>query len=108
MKTDFRARSRSTSHPPAESDCFPGPAQGSADPAPRALPDQLPPLHGKLVGSGALAPLLTLSELARLLRLSERTIRRLTATGRLPCVRIGTRLRFDPADVFRFVAARKE
>jgi len=53
-------------------------------------------------------PLLTLDELASHLRLSQRTIRRLVAARRLPCVRIGRQLRFDPADVFRFVSARKD
>jgi excisionase family DNA binding protein len=55
-----------------------------------------------------LQPLLTLDEVAGLLRVSEKTIQRLVAARRMPCVRIGRRLRFVPADVFRFVAARKD
>jgi excisionase family DNA binding protein len=51
--------------------------------------------------------LLTLRDLAVDLQVSERTIRREVAAGRLHCVRIGRRLLFDPADVFRFVAAAK-
>jgi excisionase family DNA binding protein len=50
----------------------------------------------------------TLHEAAAFLRVSERTIRRQAAARRLHCVRIGRRLLFDPADVSRFVAARKE
>jgi excisionase family DNA binding protein len=56
----------------------------------------------------AMQPLLTLSEVAGLLRLSDKTIQRLVAARRLPCVRIGRRVRFLSADVFRFVAARKD
>lgn len=50
----------------------------------------------------------TLHEAAAFFRVSERTIRRQAAARRLHCVRIGRRLLFDPADVSRFVAARKE
>ncbi len=53
-------------------------------------------------------PLLTIGEVAQTLRVSRRTIRRLIATRALPCVRVGGQLRFDPADVVRFVTARKE
>ena len=55
-----------------------------------------------------LEPLLTLGEVAALLRVSNKTVQRLVATRRLPCVRIGRRVRFTSADVFRFVAARKD
>lgn len=52
--------------------------------------------------------LLTLSEVAEQLQLSEKTIRRMIAGGRMPCVRIGRQLRFLPGDVFRWLVARKE
>jgi excisionase family DNA binding protein len=52
--------------------------------------------------------LLTLPELARLLQLSETTVRRLVGARRLPCVRLGRQLRFQPGDVFRWLEARKE
>jgi excisionase family DNA binding protein len=52
--------------------------------------------------------LLTLPEVAAFLRLSPRSVRRLVGSRRLPCVRIGRVLRFHPADLFRFVEARKE
>jgi excisionase family DNA binding protein len=67
-----------------------------------------PPTNGRGTHPGCAFPLLTLDELAAHLRLSQRTIRRLVAARRLPCVRIGRQLRFDPADVFRFVSARKD
>ncbi len=54
------------------------------------------------------AGLLSLREVAAHLRVSERTVRRQVRAKRLHCVRIGRRLLFDPADVSRFVAARKE
>jgi len=49
-----------------------------------------------------------LGEVADYLAVSERQVRREVAAGHLPCVRIGRRLLFDPSDVSRFVAARKE
>lgn len=56
----------------------------------------------------AVPQLLTLSEVAALLKVSQRTVRRLVAAHRLPCVRVGRVLRFDTADLFRFVEARRE
>jgi excisionase family DNA binding protein len=52
--------------------------------------------------------LLTLSEVAGYLNVSPKTVRRLVASRRLQCVRLGRVLRFQPADLFRFVEARKE
>ena len=57
---------------------------------------------------GGLPGLWTLRETAASLRVSERTLRREVIAKRIRCVRIGRRLLFDPADVSRFVAARKE
>jgi excisionase family DNA binding protein len=57
---------------------------------------------------GAVDALLTTAQVAELLAVSERTIKRLVARRGLRCVRLGRSLRFDPADVSRFVAARKE
>ena len=54
-----------------------------------------------------LQPLLTLQEVARVLAVSPRTVRRLLSRG-LPHVRIGRVLRFDPVDVGSWVEARKE
>ncbi len=58
--------------------------------------------------AGELVPLLTVPEVARLLRVHPRTIRRLVADRRLPCVRIGTRVRFEPRSVLRWLSVRKE
>lgn len=58
--------------------------------------------------AGDLVQLLTVPEVARLLRVHPRTIRRLVADRRLPCVRIGTRVRFEPRSVLRWLSVRKE
>lgn len=52
--------------------------------------------------------LMTLAEVAQALQLSEKTVRRLVAARRIPCVRLGRGLRFVPGDVFRWLEARKE
>ena len=52
--------------------------------------------------------LMTLPEVAALLRLSTRSVRRLVAYRRFPCLRIGRSLRFTRSDVLRWLAARKE
>ena len=53
-------------------------------------------------------PLLTLEEVAAYLSVSQKTVRRLVAGQRLRCIRLGRVLRFQQADLFRFVEARKE
>ncbi len=55
-----------------------------------------------------LAPLLTIRGLAELLGISEKTVRRMVAARRVPCVRFGRQIRFLPGDVFRWLEARKE
>lgn len=52
--------------------------------------------------------LMTLPEVARMLQLSDKTVRRLVAARRIPCVRLGRQIRFVPSEVFRWVEARKE
>lgn len=66
---------------------------------------------GLCSGSGpscSFLPLLTLSEVAELLRLNERTIRRMVSARRLPCVRLGRQLRFAPRALSRWLQAREE
>jgi excisionase family DNA binding protein len=53
------------------------------------------------------ASLLTIEDVATYLQVSARTVRRLIARSALPHVRFGRVIRFDPADVRRFLAARK-
>lgn len=50
----------------------------------------------------------TTAEAARFLRLSTKTLRRLVTYHDLPCVRLGARLRFIPADVLAWARHRTE
>ena len=50
----------------------------------------------------------TIAEVAAHLHLHPKTIARWVRTRRFPCVRVGSRLRFDPRDVTAWVSARKE
>jgi excisionase family DNA binding protein len=49
----------------------------------------------------AMPEYLTVSEVAQQLRLAEGTVYRLVARGRLPAVRLGRAIRFDPQQVAR-------
>jgi len=61
------------------------------------------------MGSDSVLPrLLTLSEVAEILRVSPKTVRRMAALRRIPCVRFGRGLRFFPGDVLAWLSARKE
>ena len=52
--------------------------------------------------------LLTIAETAKALRLSIRTVHAITAPrGELPCIKLGRRRLYDPADVEAFVASRR-
>jgi excisionase family DNA binding protein len=52
--------------------------------------------------------LLLLREVSAILRVDERTVRRWIAQQSLPCIRLGTRLRFSERSVLRWVSAREE
>ena len=56
--------------------------------------------------SRGLPRLLTLPEVADALQVSAKTVRRLVARG-FPHIRFGRVLRFDPADVHRWLVARR-
>ncbi|WP_445809947.1 helix-turn-helix domain-containing protein [Yoonia sp.] len=51
--------------------------------------------------------LLTISEAAEYLAISERSIKRLIARGDLPCIRVGSALRFVFADLEAFIARNR-
>ena len=53
-------------------------------------------------------PLLTVREVAQMLRVHEKTIYAWVAKGRLPCIRLGNRLRFDPTTVSRWLGERRD
>jgi len=71
------------------------PAEASAAPWAAALPDQPDRL------------LLTPRAAAQALAIGERTLWNLTNRGELPCVRLGRSVRYDPADLRRFIEAQK-
>jgi excisionase family DNA binding protein len=80
--------SDSPAHPPAALAATPAPINSGAVPS--------------------ITPLLTLDQVARFLQLNERTIRRMVAARRLPCLRLGRQLRFDPQALSRWLQAREE
>ena len=55
-----------------------------------------------------MSSLMTVSEVAQFLGLHEKTVYEWAARGRLPCVRVGSSLRFDPRDIERWLSARKD
>jgi excisionase family DNA binding protein len=59
--------------------------------------------------SPEMTPLATIKDVSALLAVSVITVRRLVATGELRCVRLskGGPLRFDLADVQKFIASHK-
>ena len=61
-------------------------------------------------GSQDLGParLWTVSEVAEFLQLHAKTVYAMAAGGKLPCVRVGSHLRFDSRDIASWVSARKE
>ena len=56
----------------------------------------------------AMTPLMTVSDVAQFLGMHEKTVYHWAGRGRLPCVRVGSRLRFDPRELDRWISARKE
>lgn len=71
---------------------------------------QFPPVQlpvPALLSSG-LHPLLTLSQVANLLRVSDKTIRRWMLSKRLPHVRLGRVVRFRQDELLRWIEARRE
>jgi excisionase family DNA binding protein len=51
--------------------------------------------------------LLTPKEAAKAMKISERTLRTLKATGQIPFVRIRAAVRFDPADLRAWIERQK-
>jgi excisionase family DNA binding protein len=61
------------------------------------------------MNAAEMIPLATIKDVSALLAVSVITVRRLVATGDLRCVRLskGGPLRFDLADVQKFIASHK-
>jgi excisionase family DNA binding protein len=100
----FRAaRSPSgTRRRPEQSDSLSaGPCLGAAESqeGPRPSGQHAPPSRAH-----RLEPLLTFGEAAAILNVSERTVRRLVASGAVPAVSIGRSVRIRPRDVGRLIA----
>jgi excisionase family DNA binding protein len=55
-----------------------------------------------------LEPLLTIQRVCELLAISKQTLYRLIAAGELSPTRVGERLRFEPADVRRYLERQRE
>jgi predicted DNA-binding transcriptional regulator AlpA len=54
-----------------------------------------------------LEPLLDAKRSAEVLGISSRMLWSLTNAGAIPCVRLGRAVRYDPADLRKFIAASK-
>jgi excisionase family DNA binding protein len=52
--------------------------------------------------------LLSLDEVAELLRISESGVYRLVRSGELPRVKVGQRTLFEPREIRRFIASRRD
>jgi excisionase family DNA binding protein len=52
--------------------------------------------------------LLSLDEVAQLLRISESGVYRLVRSGELPRVKVGNRTLFEPHEIRRFIASRRD
>jgi excisionase family DNA binding protein len=66
------------------------------------------PESSELGRQEVLPRLLTLPEVSKYLGVNPKTVRRWVASRRMPCVRVGTRLRFDVGDIVSWVRQRKE
>jgi excisionase family DNA binding protein len=73
-------------------------------------PPNIAPGQGSTVGSASMhvVPLMTVPEVADFLRLHPKTVYDLVARSELPCVRVGSAIRFDARDIASWVSARKE
>lgn len=74
----------------------------------RSTPSPPQPLARGRQAATDLQPLLTLGEVAEILNVSPKTVRRLVARRGIPCVRLGRMVRFRPQDVFAWLNARRE
>jgi len=62
------------------------------------------PIHERLFDT---LELLTVSEVCAILRCHEKTLYQWVKRGSLIAIRIGSKLKFDPADLAAFLAARR-
>ena len=62
------------------------------------------PIHEQLFDR---LELLTVSDVCAILRCHEKTLYKWVKRGSLTAIRIGAKLKFDPADVAAFIASRR-
>jgi excisionase family DNA binding protein len=65
---------------------------------------QIIPIHERLFDR---LELLTVSEVCAILRCHEKTLYQWVKRGSLTAIRIGSKLKFDPADVAAFIVSRR-
>lgn len=51
--------------------------------------------------------LLTPDEVAEMLQIARKTVVVMTREGRIPCIRLGRVLRFDPAEIDRWIDSQR-
>jgi excisionase family DNA binding protein len=86
---------------------FPDPDGGNANPDDVPVVDAIGSLHKRRVAtsrSSRLRPLLTVAQAAAILSVSERTVRRLIASGTIRGIRIGRSVRLEPRDIEQCIA----
>ncbi len=66
------------------------------------------PVPSSRADARQLHPLMTLRQVSEFLGIHPKTLQRMAAQHRFPCVRLGKRLRFDRSDVLQWVSERKE
>lgn len=49
--------------------------------------------------------LMTVEEVAEVLRVSVSTVKKKAATGEIPCVKVGRRRLFRPEDIYQYIVA---
>jgi excisionase family DNA binding protein len=65
-------------------------------------------LHSLTATADAIAPLLSINEVAELLGISRPTVYALIRRGGLVPIRVGERIRFDPADIRAYLERNRE
>jgi excisionase family DNA binding protein len=64
-------------------------------------------LDNPSIGSGPATHLLTIDDVAKALRISSTSVRRLQLSRRLPFVKVGGSIRFLPSDITEYLKKRR-
>jgi excisionase family DNA binding protein len=57
---------------------------------------------------GSTPELLTIKEFAKIVKIAPKTLYRLASAGKIPCVRIGRNIRFNPAMIDQMTQGGKQ